>query len=88
MTIEELQEELLKERERAEQLKAEYDALKTKNTELVEANSKLTEYNNKLFMRVTEQQEEQQEEQRELTPEELESQTIEEIRKIMAERRN
>lgn len=87
MTIEELQEELLKERERAEQLKAEYDALKIKNTELVEANSKLTEYNNKLFMRVTEQVE-QQEEQRELTPEELESQTIEEIRKIMADRRN
>lgn len=87
MTIEELQEELLKEKERAEQLKAEYDALKTKNTELVEANTKLTEYNNKLFMRVTEQVE-QQEEQRELTPEELESQTIDEIRKIMAERRN
>ena len=86
MTIEELQEQLLQEQEQRQKLQADYDNLKTKNEELVANNARLTEYNNKLFMRVTEPEQEQQQ-QKDLTGEELEAQEIDTIRKIMKERR-
>lgn len=87
MTIEELQEQLLQEQEQRQKLQADYDSLKAKNEELVANNARLTDYNNKLFMRVTEPVQEQQK-QKELTAEELESQEIDTIRKIMKDRRN
>lgn len=87
MTIEELQEALLKEQEKNKTLQGDYDGLKAKNEELVASNARLTEYNNKLFMRVTEPVQEQQQ-QKELTAEELEAQEIGTIRDIMKNRRN
>ncbi len=87
MTIEELQEQLLQEQEAHNALKAQYEDLKTKNTELEESNARLTDYNNKLFMRVTEPVKEEPK-TKELTAEELEAQEIDTIRKIMKDRRN
>ena len=86
MTIEELQEQLLQEQEQRQKLQADYDSLKAKNVELVENNARLTDYNNKLFTRVAEPVQEQQK-QVELTAEELEANEIENIRKLMKERR-
>ena len=87
MTIEELQEALLKEQEKNKTLQGDYDSLKAKNEELVASNARLTDYNNKLFMRVTEPVNEQKKE-KELTAEELEANEINTIRKIMKDRRN
>lgn len=86
MTIEELQEALLQEQEAHKLLKSQYDDLKAKNDELTTTNTKLTEYNNKLFMRVTEPIK-QSEPTKELTAEEAEAKQIENIRKLMEERR-
>lgn len=84
MTIEELQEELLKEKENNQQIKAQYENLENENKKLKEDNKNLTEYNNKLFMRLSKPIE-QEEKQKELTPEEEEQKLINEIIKIMEE---
>lgn len=82
MEKEELQEELLKQKEENAKLLAQYNAEKSKNEKLTEDNKRLVEYNNKLFMRVTEPVE-IKEKQKDLTPEEQEEELIKDIRKIM-----
>lgn len=82
MEKEELQEELLKQKEENAKLLAQYNKEKSKNEKLTEDNKRLVEYNNKLFMRVTEPVE-TKEKQKELTPEEQEEELIKDIRKIM-----
>lgn len=85
MTLEELQEALLQEQEKNKTLQSDYDGLKAKNEELVASNARLTEYNNKLFMRVSEPVKDEPKE--DLTADELEAKEIENIRKLMKERR-
>lgn len=87
MTVEELQEALLQEQEKNKTLLSDNEGLKAKNEELTATNARLTDYNNKLFMRVTEPVKQVQK-QEELTAEELEAKEIENILKIMKERRN
>lgn len=82
MTIEELQEQLLAEREAKNTLVEEVKNLKTTNEKLKVDNERLTEYNNKLFMRVTEPKTEA-EKPKEKTDEEREADLIAEIRKKM-----
>lgn len=82
MEKEELQEELLKQKEENAKLLAQYNEEKSKNEKLTEDNKRLVEYNNKLFMRVTEPVE-TKEKQKDLTPEEQEEELIKDIRKIM-----
>lgn len=82
MEKEELQEELLKQKEENAKLLAQYNEEKSKNEKLTEDNKRLVEYNNKLFMRVTEPVE-IKEKQKDLTPEEQEEELIKDIRKIM-----
>lgn len=82
MEKEELQEELLKQKEENAKLLAQYNEEKSKNEKLTEDNKRLVEYNNKLFMRVTEPVE-TMEKQKELTPEEQEDELIKDILKIM-----
>ena len=84
MEKEELQEELLKQKEKNAKLLAQYNEEKSKNEKLTEDNKRLLDYNNKLFMRVTEAVE-PKEKQKDLTPEEQEEQLIQDIRKIMHE---
>ena len=86
MTLEELQEALLQEQEKNKTLQSNYDGLKAKNEELVASNARLTEYNNKLFMRVSEPVKDEPKEE-DLTADELEAKEIENIRKLMKERR-
>lgn len=86
MTVEELQEALLQEQEKNKTLQSDYDGLKAKNEELVASNARLTEYNNKLFMRVSEPVKDEPKEE-DLTADELEVKEIENIRKLMKERR-
>lgn len=86
MTLEELQEALLQEQEKNKTLQSECDGLKAKNEELVASNARLTEYNNKLFMRVSEPVKDEPKEE-DLTADELEAKEIENIRKLMKERR-
>lgn len=86
MTLEELQEALLQEQEKNKTLQSDYDGLKAKNEELVASNARLTEYNNKLFMRVSEPVKDEPKEE-DLTADELEAKEIENIRKLMKERR-
>lgn len=83
MTIEELQEELLKQRDENEQIKAQYSSLAEENKKLKEDNSRLTDYNNKLFMRVSQPIDHREEQTKELSPEEQEELLIKNIRKIM-----
>lgn len=85
MEKEELQEELLKQKEENAKLLAQYNEEKSKNEKLTEDNKRLVEYNNKLFMRVTEpvENKENKEKQKDLTPEEQEEELIKDIRKIM-----
>lgn len=87
MTIEELQEALLQEQEAKTKLQADYDKLKGDNEKLVEDNARLMDYNNKLFMRVSEPIKES-EKTKELTAEEAEAQLLNDISKLMKERRN
>ena len=82
MEKEELQEELLKQKEENAKLLAQYNEEKSKNEKLTEDNKRLVDYNNKLFMRVTEPVE-TKEKQKDLTPEEQEEELIKDIRKIM-----
>lgn len=82
MEKEELQEELLKQKEENAKLLAQYNEEKSKNEKLTEDNKRLVEYNNKLFMRVTEPVD-IKEKQKDLTPEEQEEELIKDIRKIM-----
>lgn len=82
MEKEELQEELLKQKEENAKLLAQYNEEKSKNEKLTEDNKRLVEYNNKLFMRVTEPVD-TKEKQKDLTPEEQEEELIKDIRKIM-----
>ena len=82
MEKEELQEELLKQKEENAKLLAQYNEEKSKNEKLTEDNKRLLDYNQKLFMRVTEPVE-TKEKQKDLTPEEQEEQLIQDIRKIM-----
>jgi len=86
MTIEELQEQLLQEKEEHEALKAQFNDLKVKNETLESDNKRLIDYNNKLFMRVTTEVKPEEKEP-ELSAEEKEQKQIEEIRKLMKERR-
>lgn len=86
MTLEELQEALLQEQEKNKTLQSDYDGLKAKNEELIASNARLTEYNNKLFMRVSEPVKDEPKEE-DLTADELEAKEIENIRKLMKERR-
>ena len=87
MTQEELQEALLQAQDHAKELEAKLTAELDKNKDLTEQNNKLVDYNNKLFMRVTTEPQPQQEEQKPLTAEEAEEKEIEEIKKLMKERR-
>lgn len=82
MTLEELQDALLKEQERAKELEAQNNQLTTKNKELEANNLKLMEHNNKLFMRITTPYTEE-ETPKELTAEEQEEETIKKIRDLM-----
>ena len=82
MEKEELQEELLKQKEENAKLLAQYNEEKSKNEKLTEDNKRLLDYNQKLFMRVTEPVE-TKEKQKDLTPEEQEEELIKDIRKIM-----
>ena len=84
MEKEELQEELLKQKEENAKLLAQYNEEKSKNEKLTEDNKRLVDYNNKLFMRVTEPVK-TKEKQKDLTPEEQEEELIKDIRKIMHE---
>ena len=61
-------------------------ALKDANEKLLADNARLTDYNNKLFMRITEPVEDKPAE-KELTAEEKEAQQIDEILKLMKDRR-
>lgn len=82
MEKEELQEELLKQKEENAKLLAQYKEEKSKNEKLTEDNKRLLDYNQKLFMRVTEPVE-NKEKQKDLTPEEQEEELIKDILKIM-----
>lgn len=83
MEKEELQEELLKQKEENAKLLAQYNEEKSKNEKLTEDNKRLVEYNNKLFMRVTEPVETNEEKHKDLSPEEQEDELIKDILKIM-----
>lgn len=83
MEKEELQEELLKQKEENAKLLAQYNEEKSKNEKLTEDNKRLVEYNNKLFMRVTEPVETNKEKHKDLSPEEQEDELIKDILKIM-----
>ena len=85
-SIEELQEQLLLQQEANAKLQAEQKALKDANEKLLADNARLTDYNNKLFMRITEPVEDKPAE-KELTAEEKEAQQIDEILKLMKDRR-
>jgi len=82
MTIEELQEQLLQEQQRNQELQANFDKLTTDNAKLADENKRLVDYNNKLFMRVTEQTKPESA-KKELTAEEKESNLIASITEIM-----
>lgn len=86
MTIEELQEQLLQQQEANAKLQAEHKALEEKNKKLLADNARLTDYNNKLFMRITEPVVDKPAE-KELTAEEKEAQQINDILKLMEDRR-
>lgn len=86
MTIEELQEQLLQQQEANAKLQAEHKALEETNKKLLADNARLTDYNNKLFMRITEPVKEEPAE-KELTAEEKEAQQINDILKLMEDRR-
>lgn len=86
MTIEELQEQLLQEQEAKKELQANYDKLKADNDKLTADNAELVKYNNKLFMRVSEPTKDN-DKPTDLTPEEAQAKQIEDIRKLMQERR-
>lgn len=82
MTIEELEEALLKEQEKNQALTSELDTLKADSDKLKADNERLLDYNNKLFMRVgTPAEEKPAEETEEVTEEKV----IENIKKIMEE---
>lgn len=80
MTLEEAQEQILKQQEEIKTLKADKDVLTTKNNELTAHNEKLVEHNNKLFARISQPIEEQP---KQLTEEEQEAKDIAEIRELM-----
>lgn len=84
MNIEELQEKLLEEQEARKNSDLNYQNLKKEFDELKSTNEKLVDYNNKLFMRI---EEPIKESPKEKSPEELENEEIKAIREIMAERR-
>ena len=65
MTIEELQEELVKQKEENQNLHSQIDQLTKEKTDLETSNKQLTVYNNKLFMRVSQQMDEDTEEDKE-----------------------
>ena len=81
MTIEELEEALLKEQEKNQALTSELDTLKADSDKLKADNERLLDYNNKLFMRVGTPAEEKPAETEEVTEEKV----IENIKKIMEE---
>lgn len=77
MTIEEMQEQLLKAQEELNTLKATNAELTRDKKELTERNDKLVEHNNKLFARISQPEGESQ---KELTDEQREENLIKEIR--------
>lgn len=84
MTLEELQENLLKEQEKNTELNTKYNSLVEENKKLKESNERLVDYNNKLFMRVTTERKEE-EPNKELTEEEKEQEYINDVIKLMEE---
>lgn len=80
MTLEEMQEELLKTQEELKKAKADNVELTTKNQELTARNDKLVEHNNKLFSRISQPE---GEESKELSDEEQEDKLIASIREKM-----
>ena len=68
MTMEELQEQIIKMQEQLETFKTENETLKNKLTEKEEREKELMEHNQKLFLRVTSKKEEETEETEEDIP--------------------
>ena len=68
MSMEELQEQIIKMQEQLEEFKTENETLKNKLTEKEEREKELMEHNQKLFLRVTSKKEEETEETKEEIP--------------------
>ena len=66
MTLEEMQEQIIKMQEELQTYKTENETLKNKLTEKEEREKELMEHNQKLFLRVTSKKEEETEEKEEI----------------------